>query len=216
MSKISKSSATLFVIAACLIVVGTLKMLKSNAAPPEKENALPQRAKGNPEARIKIIEFIDFQCPACAKGVVLLRDYLKKYPDKFYVELRYFPLKMHAHGLSSAKWSECAARQEKFWPFFDLLIERQKEWGAMIDAVPSFTAIAKEAGLDQDKLNACLAEPSVDTVISADIEEGKMRNVASTPTYFVNHEMVVGMKSLQQKIDALLGVKGEAGAAQKP
>ena len=168
---------------------------------------LPQRAQGNPQAKIKIIEFIDFQCPACAKGYQLLHEYLKQNPDKLYVELRYFPLAMHKHGDSSARWGECAARQDKFWSFMDLLIARQNEWAAMIDPVPSFDVIAKESGINSAQMKACLNDESVKQAIAADVGEGKLRAVSSTPTYFINHEMVVGTKSLQMKLDELLGIK---------
>lgn len=213
MSKVSKSTATVLVIALCLGIFGGIKMLKSNAALINPVHVLPQRAHGNPNAEIKIIEFIDFQCPACANGVKILREYFQKYPDKMYVELRYFPLAMHKHGMTSARWSECAARQGKFWPFFDLLIDRQKEWGAMVDAMPSFEQIAKEARVHQGQLNSCLQDSSVDQTIKADMEEGQMRSVQSTPTYFVNHEIVVGTKSLRTKLDSLLGVTPAATTA---
>ena len=170
---------------------------------------LPQRAKGNPQASIKVIEFIDFQCPACAHGAKLLHEYFDKYPGRFYLELRYYPLAMHSHGMLSARWGECAARQEKFWPFFDLLIDRQMEWSVMTDPVPSFEAVAKQAGLNQGKANACLQDSSVDQTIQTDVEEGKLRAVSSTPSYFINDEMLVGVKSLKMKLDGLLGIKAD-------
>ena len=114
---------------------------------------------------------------------------------------------MHQHGFLSARWGECAARQEKFWPFFDRLIDRQKEWSVMSDAVPSFTAIAKDAGLNQNQMNACLLDNTVDEAIKKDVEEGQMRQISSTPSYLINHEMIVGTESLKTKLDAALGIK---------
>lgn len=206
-----------FVITVVLVVgvVGLLLGLKtflSNTGPiakPDPVVKLSPRSLGNPQAPIKIIEFIDFQCPACAKGYHVIHEYLQKYPDKFNVEMRYFPLAMHRYGKLSSQWGECASRQGKFWPFLNILIERQNEWAAMMDPLPSFRAIAKDSGVDADKIEACLKDPGVDQTIAADIEEGKLRQVSSTPSYFVNHEMIVGVKSLKKKIDELLGIKAE-------
>ncbi len=210
MFKISKISLTVALILSAVVVIGGVKIWVDQSRKVPKNTLsikLPQRAKGNPQASIKIIEFIDFQCPACAKGYQLIHDYLEKNPDKVYVQLRYFPLAMHKHGLLSARFGECACRQDKFWPFMDLLIARQNEWSAMIDPLPSFEAIVKESGLDSGKLNQCLKDNSVDKTIQMDVEEGQMRAVSSTPTYFINHEMIVGTKSLKEKLDALLGVQ---------
>ncbi len=209
MAKKSKVTATILLIVACVAVFGAMKYFKAKAASQIQRVGLPQRAMGNPEAAVKIVEFIDFQCPACANGVKILHEYFDKYPGKMYLELRYFPLAMHQHGLLSARWGECAARQEKFWPFFDLLIDRQKEWSVMSDAVPSFSAIAKAVGLNQDRIDACLADSSVDEVIKKDVEEGQLRQISSTPTYLINHEMIVGTKSLKSKLDEALGLKSK-------
>ncbi len=218
MLKISKKVLTvILVLSVGLLVCGVKLLANQSRSNPKSESFtnLPARAKGNPQAQIKIIEFIDFQCPACAKGYQLLHDYLEKNPDKIYVELRYFPLTMHKHGFLSARLGECAARQKKFWPFMDLLIARQSEWAAMIDPMPSFLAIAKESGIDNDQIKECLKDASVDKVIQADVDEGQMRAVSSTPSYFINHELVVGIKSLQSKLDGLLGIKTST-SEQKP
>ena len=216
MGKMSKKEFAVLLIVGGVLLFAGLKLYQgeasrvSSAAPIAK---LPPRAQGNLNAEIKIIEFIDFQCPACATGAKLIHEYLEKYPGKMYVELRYFPLKMHAHGLTSARWGECAARQEKFWPFLDQILNNQTSWSMLADPVPAFTNFAKTAGVDVEKLNVCLADKSVDEVINVDLEEGKMRQVASTPAYFINHELVVGSKSLKSKLDALLGIKAEPSPA---
>ncbi len=210
MAKISKKTLTiLLVLGSALLILG-LRFVVNQPSIVVKDDSvekLPSRAKGNPKASVKIIEFIDFECPACVKGYQLLNDYLKENPDRIYLELRYFPLAMHKHGLLSARVGECAARQEKFWPFMDLLLERQSEWAKMIDPLPSFEAIAKETGVNKDELTECLKDSSVEQAIQQDVTEGKMRAVSSTPTYFVNHEMVVGAKSLQAKLEEFVAIK---------
>lgn len=211
MFKMSKKGLTVLLIVSGIVIFFSLKSFQRQQQVIVPQNSplikLPQRAQGNPQADIKIIEFIDFQCPACAKGYQLLQEYLQKNPDKLYIELRHFPLAMHKHGHLSAQWGECAARQDRFWPFMDLLLERQNEWAVMIDPVPSFEAIGQQAGVNLDQMKTCFNDDSVKQAIAIDVGEGKMRAVSSTPSYFINHEMVVGTKSLQMKLDELLGIK---------
>ncbi len=213
MKRISKPVATVLLILGCVVIFFGFKYFQCYSPAPSKPAVvakLPQRAKGNPTAKIKIIEFIDFQCPACATGYEILNDYFKKNPDGMYIELRYFPLQMHKHGLTSARWGECSARQGKFWPFLDLLLKRQKEWSDLTDPLPPFRAMAQEAGLDVEQIKVCLQYPGLEKPIQSDVEEGKMRQVVSTPSYLINHEMIVGTKSLQMKLDGLLGIKTTA------
>lgn len=210
MAKISKKVLTLTLVLAVVVLIFGLKFFierSSEFSQNESQSDLPGRAKGNPQAALKIIEFMDFQCPACAKGYQFLNEYVKKNPDKIYLELRHYPLAMHKHGLLSARFGECAARQQKFWSFMDLLIARQSQWAALDSPLALFEQIAKEAGVDYAELQQCLQDSTVDKQIQSDVEEGKLRGVSSTPTYFVNHEMVVGFKSLQAKLEAYSAVK---------
>lgn len=211
MAKISKPILTILLIVCCVALLIGFKYIQSHSAATHLKSsvkkALSPRAKGNPNAEIKILEFIDFQCPACASGVKVIAEYLEKYPEKIYVEVRHFPLAMHKHGITSARWGECAARQNKFWPFLDGLVERQREWSSLNDPLPPFRDIATKAGLDVEQIKVCLNDTTIDDAIKMDVEEGKMRKVASTPSYFVNHEMFVGTKSLKTKVDSLLGIK---------
>ncbi|MBP9855453.1 MAG: thioredoxin domain-containing protein [Candidatus Omnitrophica bacterium] len=166
---------------------------------------LSGRFKGNPNAKIKIVEYMDFQCPACAMGAKYLRERMQKDSQNIYVEMRYFPLPMHTHALLSARFAECAANQNKFWEFHDQLIDHQDEWSKVINAYPSFEAMAKQVSLDMTKLQACLADNKVDQVIKQYKESGQKLGIKATPTYFVNDKMVVGLKDLQKEFKEILG-----------
>ncbi|MDO8580531.1 MAG: thioredoxin domain-containing protein, partial [Candidatus Omnitrophota bacterium] len=123
-----------------------------------------------------------------------------------YLELKYFPLEnMHPHAKLSAQYAECAARQGKFWPFHDLVIERQPQWKRLIDAKPAFEIMAVEADLDLYKLKFCLEDEKITAFIDQDKEEGRQKGVRSTPTYFINGKMVVGATALEEELTLLVG-----------
>lgn len=169
------------------------------------------RTKGNPQAPVKITEFIDFQCPACAQGAKMLNARIKQYPEQIQVEMKYFPLQVHAHAFLSSRFAECAARQQKFWEYHDKLIYEQSDWSKVVNSYPLFQRMAGEVGLDMDQLDKCLSDPKVDKVINEHKEEGRKLGVRSTPTYFVNGEQLVGTRDLDKKIKELLGDPPAAG-----
>ncbi|MCK5259765.1 MAG: thioredoxin domain-containing protein [Candidatus Omnitrophica bacterium] len=207
MEKISKRTTTLLVILVCVTSVYATKTLIQQFRK-GGSTATNARMKGKKDAPIKIVEFIDFQCPACAFGAAYLKEMFEKYPEAIRVEVKHYPLKMHRHGLLSSRYAECAARQGKFWPFQDMLLARRSNWQRLADADPVFAQIADDSGLDEQKLKACLKDPTIDEAIKKDKEEGGALGVKSTPTYFVNEKMVVGKKSLDAAIMRLLEKNG--------
>jgi protein-disulfide isomerase len=162
------------------------------------------RVKGDDRAPVKVTEFIDFQCPACAGGAIFLEKFMEENPQLIRLEMKYYPLRNHAHGFLSAQYAECAARQGKFWPFEKILIARQKNWSRLIDAGPAFQLIAGESGLDLAALGQCLQDKSVDEFIMKIRGEGDVLGVKSTPTYYVNGKMVVGVNSLKMELNQYL------------
>jgi protein-disulfide isomerase len=185
-----------------LVLVGLIAGAKifwaSKGAPINFQEA---RAKGNPAARVKIVEFIDFQCPSCAYGVKYLKAFFDRHPDDIYLQVRYFPLmNMHHHAMISALYSECAARQGKFWALDDLMMPQQSQWAQLISPQPVFQAMATQVGMNTAKLNACLASDDARRVINDEKSLAQSLGVVSTPTYFINNKMVVGTKSLEEEL----------------
>ena len=159
------------------------------------------RARGNPQAKVKIVEFIDFQCPACAFGVNYLKTLIDRHPNDIYLQVRYFPLtNMHHHAMISALYSECAARQGKFWALNELMMPQQSQWAQLISPEPVFQAMAAQVGMDINQLNSCLASDDARKVINDEKSLGQSLGITSTPTYFINNKMVVGSKSLEDEL----------------
>ena len=207
MAKISRQSATILIVIICVVSVYATKFLVS-AFRKDGSSTNVSRMKGSNNAPIKVTEFIDFQCPACAHGAAYLKKTIEEYPEAIRLELRHYPLQSHQYGFISSRYAECAARQEKFWPVHDLLLARQSNWKRLADATPAFEQIAIDSNLDQQELKACLDEGAVDEIIQKNKDEGKALGIRSTPTYFVNGKMIVGKKSLEDEITKLLEKNG--------
>ena len=163
------------------------------------------RTKGNPNAAVKVVEFTDFQCPACAQAVGVIDDVMKKYPGKIYFEHKYFPLAMHSFSKRAAIFAECAAEQRKFWPFHDVLFRSQQSWVKMASVDDYFSQLAVSLGADGVRLSVCINNPLVLQRVDKDVIEGKKLGVSSTPTFFVNGKIVVGSASFRKAIESILG-----------
>ena len=193
----------MIVIVVMIAVIFGIKILKSLSHYDPQTTALA-KVKGEANAPVKIVEYIDLECPSCARGSKYLKDFMSNHPRLLHLEVKFFPLAMHPFGMLSAKYAECSARQGKFWEFIYLLMERQEQWSTLHDAIPAFEKIAKEVNLDLDKINVCLSDKTVQETIDANKREGKALDIGSTPTYLINGKMVVGTKSLDQELSKLL------------
>lgn len=196
--------AVLIVIVAVVSIVGIRYVMWSQG---KMGAAATARQKGNPNAAIKIVEYVDLQCPACAYGSKQINQYLGQYSDKIFIEIKFFPLGGHAHSLNATKFARCAAEEGQFWPFLERTFESQKSWSSLMDAQPVFVDIIKNIGLDPDKVIACTAKDETRTKILEEKDAGASLGIKSTPTYFINGKMFVGVKPMMEELDRILGVK---------
>jgi len=153
------------------------------------------RQRGPADAKILVVEFSDFQCPACRVAEPTVRKMLPLYEGKLRFVFKHFPLRMHEWARAGAVAAECAGRQGQFWPYHDRLYDRQEEWTN--EKYDSFlTGYAKEDKLDLAAWNACRADPQTMAVIDADVKDGGDAWVNATPTFFVNGRRFVGFQQL--------------------
>jgi protein-disulfide isomerase len=80
------------------------------------------------------------------------------------------------------------------------MMPQQGQWAQLISPEPVFKAMASQVGMDILKLNACLASDDARKVINDEKSLGQSLGIISTPTYFINNKMVVGVKSLQDEL----------------
>jgi protein-disulfide isomerase len=138
-------------------------------------------ARGDANAAITIVEFTDFQCPACAAMHPVLEDVLKSYGNKVRFVVRDFPLNQHEYARKAAEAANAANAQGKFFEYITLLFKNQKA----LD-VPSLKKYASELGLDRARFDAALDRGVYAAEVQKDVTDGEMYGVGSTPTIFVN------------------------------
>lgn len=149
---------------------------------------------GGKDAQVTIVEYSDFQCPFCAKGADLLKEIKKKYGDKVKVAFKNFPLPFHNHAEAAAVASLCANEQSvgAFWKLHDEMFANQDS----LDA-EGLKKLATKVGLKMDDFNKCMTENRHLASVRADMEEGKKLKVKSTPTFFVNGQLINGAQPME-------------------
>ncbi|MBD3281250.1 thioredoxin domain-containing protein [Candidatus Uhrbacteria bacterium] len=160
---------------------------------------------GNPDAKITLIEYSDFECPFCGKHYQTMKQLKEDYPNDIKVVFRHFPLSFHQEAQKAAEASECAADQGKFWEMYDKIFEANLA-GEM--NVAKWKSIAADLGLDTEKFNNCLDSGETASRVAEDLNEGSGAGVQGTPGTFVNGELVEGAlpyESFKQIIDTELG-----------
>lgn len=141
---------------------------------------------GSDSAKVKLVEFSDYQCPACAAAQPFIKKIMADYPLEVQLTYRNFPLPQHIHSRPAATAAEAAAEQGKFWEMHDKLFETQNQWSGTKDVTSFFLELAKELELDQEKIKEALEKNTFKAKISEDIAEGERLGVVSTPTFFLN------------------------------
>jgi protein-disulfide isomerase len=162
-------------------------------------------ARGDAKAAVTIVEFTDFQCPACAAMNPVFDEVLKPYGNKVRLVIRDFPLAIHANALKAAEAANAAHAQGKFFEYAALLFKRQ-------DALdtPSLKKYATELGLDRARFDAALDGGKYSAEVKHDMEDGQSYGIGSTPTIFVNGKLlkVLSSESLKAAIDEALSQAG--------
>ena len=175
------------------------------AAPVQNVSVDDDPSRGNANAAVTIVEFTDFQCPACAAMHPIIEEVLKSYTNTVRFVVRDFPLNMHENARKAAEAAQAANAQGKFFEYAAVLFKNQKA----LD-VPSLKKYATELGLDRARFDADLDRGVYTAEIGKDVSDGEMYGVGSTPTIFVNgiQLKMLSAEGLKQAIDRALAAKG--------
>jgi protein-disulfide isomerase/uncharacterized membrane protein len=155
-------------------------------------------AQGNPQARVTIVEFSDFQCPYCKNAHRTLKNIFRHYGENIRIVFKHFPLDrrcnllinrtIHENACGAAIAAICAEEQGKFFEYVDMLFEHQEDLRE-----ENLINLAEKLNLHMEKFNACLKEPGerIQTIVT-DVNQGFELGVRSTPTLFINGKMIKG------------------------
>lgn len=171
-------------------------------------------AQGDPSAKVSVIEYGDFECPACGEYEPMVEQLEQQYDARVLFVFRNFPLyQIHPFAMIGAQAAEAAALQGKYWQMHDLLYKMQNEWTADTSLAPAdvvtkyFNGYAQSLGLDVTKFDADINSDAVKAKVQADLASGNAAQIDHTPTFFINLVQIPNPQSLaefQSDINAAL------------
>ena len=171
----------------------------------------PQR--GNPDAKVTIVNYDDFECPFCSRmHSTLMSEILPQYGDKIRIIYKDYPLPMHPWAVHAANDANCLAKEsgKSYWEFADYVHANQHTIsGAQKDVQQAFGEldritldIGKKNGADTIRLQACV-KAQADSAVKSSVAEADSVGVNATPTMFVNGERLEGAMDTDQVRAAL-------------
>jgi protein-disulfide isomerase len=169
----------------------------------------PARVRGNPKAKVMIVEFSDFQCPYCQRAEATLKGVLAKHGDAVAVSYRDMPLTaIHPMAMGAAQAGRCAGEQGKFWELHDAMFADQ----AGLDR-NGLVAKAKTLNLDEKQFDACLTSEKYKAQVQQDAQEGSRLGINGTPAFFINGVFLNGAQP-ESAFESV--IKDELAAAARP
>lgn len=137
-------------------------------------------------AEITLVEFGDYQCPACGVYHPFVKKLLSESNGKINFVFRHFPLTQHKNALLASYAVIAAGKQNKYWEMHDKLFESQTEWSDLSNPKDKFIEYAKSFNLDIKKFDDDTDSKDVKEMVTKDLADGNLANINATPTYYVN------------------------------
>lgn len=182
-----ESKVLLSILLVAVAIIGGAAYFFGKPSPPPKPLAREELIApdsfsiGNASASAYLVEFSDFQCPACRAFAPVVNELVTKYSDKLFFVYRHFPLSKHEFAKPAAMAAEAAGVQGKFWEMAKLLFENQdrfseEQWGSLAD----------ELKLNRKEFDQAMNSETLKAKIDHDQTDGIRLGLPGTPSFFLN------------------------------
>lgn len=158
--------------------------------------------KGNAEGKIKIVTYLDFQCPYCQQFFETIESVSDEFSDNVLLVFKDMLLDFHPRADVAAIAARCAQEQDAFWEMSRMLYTKQDEWGGGT-GTDQFRSYAKLLKIDITKFNECIDSERHLDEIEADSKEADDFGISGTPATFVNEEFIGGVVEAEQLRDVI-------------
>lgn len=178
---------------------------------------------GSDSAPVEVIEFADFECPACGNFATLTEpDVRSRLVNTGIIRFRFvdFPLQMHPNSPAAHLAAWCAGEQNKFWEMHDAIFNTQDRWSGYATRRPNrvFSELARQVGLNMEQYEACVSSNKYAGQIQANVDEGLKQQVPGTPTFFFGRTRVnepLSYDEFKRYVDQALAQARAAAPATK-
>jgi protein-disulfide isomerase len=151
-------------------------------------------AQGPADAKVTMVEFVDFECPFCGRYAHdTLPRIRREYGDRIRYVSRQFPLEIHPDAPAAARAAVCAQEQGRYWQLHDLLFAHQDALGRR-----DLVRYAQQAGIDAAPFASCLRSDAAEALVQHDLADGRRYGVTGTPAFFVDGRLISGAQPYEQ------------------
>src|SRR5450432_4215804 len=153
-------------------------------------------AKGPAGAPVVLVEFADFECPACGAARPLLDELYKTYEGQMRFVFKNFPLSIHQYAEKAARAGVAAHKQNKFWEMHAVLFDNQQHLEQ-----PNVELLAKSIGLDMPRFLADRDSEAAADFVARDRKQGERLEISSTPSIFINGRKFEGSGDFKEDLE---------------
>lgn len=154
--------------------------------------------RGNPQATVVLIQYLDFECPVCASYDPVIKQLIEEFGEQVLFVNRYFPLIGHKNAMNAALAAEAAHQLGQYEKMHDLLFAKQDEWGGKQFAeMDTFFTYAKEVGLEEEQFKTTMTAKETRERVERDLTAGRQLGVNSTPTFFLAGEKIPNPRNIE-------------------
>ena len=204
-----------------VVVIGSIfgiVKLASKSQTPDSDNLAisisaindDENIKGEKEAAATLIEYSDFQCPACGSYYPIVKKVTEDLSAKVRFAYRHFPLPQHKNAKLAATVAEAAGKQGKFWEMHDLIFQNQSDWSEEKNAAVLFAKYAQDIGLDLARFQTDIASDDIKAKIENDYKSGVKAGVNSTPSFFLNGKKMDNPRNYDEFKNAIEQALGQS------
>ncbi len=150
--------------------------------------------KGATDAKVRVVEFADFECPHCQMAAPQIKDIMERYGDKVELVFKNYPLgkkcndemtrDMHPDACGAAVAVQCAGRQGQYWEMHDTVFMKARNGDSV--NTRNLKKYAATVGLDPNEFEACLTDDSAWEEVRLQVRDGRKAEISGTPAFFVN------------------------------
>lgn len=185
------------ILASVIVIIGCFFALNWKIQNPKEEEIKSpsnltrefNHKMGPDTAKVKLVEFYDPECEACAAFYPYVKDVMKQYEGKIQLTVRY--ALYHGSSLEAAKATEAAGKQGKFWEYQEMLFINQGQWShRSVAPIDLFEGYATNLGLNLEQFKKDMNDPALGSMFGIDAADGKELGVQGTPTIFINGVML--------------------------
>lgn len=180
----SETKLFLGIFAATAVILTLAIVIMTKPAKPLTKEVLLANAIhtiGNKDAAVWLVEFSDFQCPACGQFYPVVKQLTEKYADSLYFVYRNYPLPTHQMALPAARAAEAAGVQGKYWEMHDALFTNQSQLSNQF-----FASEAARLGIPMEQFNHDMTSAEAQNRIANDVAVGDAIGISATPTFYLN------------------------------